>query len=1118
LKILLKTFKNTLVYNNQGMKKEVLYLMLLISTFFSILLISNVFAYSWSPSAICYNIGHSELDLGLSGSVGGAYCTDLRIEYNSPGSSTYTVLSSDSGSCSDYYDQRCGEDRIRYMDTTSFEISWTSLKTICVSSGREGTYNFRLWTREQPGIPRAYCVLSPGLNVKWDGDQDWCEQSSCGNGAWLDTSSGGGWVAKPQHVGNPLIEYLCSNDCPGGWIYCERDCVLSSGDGCCSPRTMDDEFNYTNEDCDLIIGDHLCYYSKNPAQSIANDAEWLSHSLLAGQIVYEGCGNNPSTNIEDGNEYLATGTSWKVCDNTPWRQLVTALDANDAGPFTHEYICVDWLAPRRFSIAECNAHSSGTGSHGFLNWRSAYPGGINARGGQSVNVTGGLVYFCTNQSRWSTDLDLYSNAGNRGEFCNNARFPPDTMNGYGASLSSSQMRSQNQPTRWTGRYCCGETDDWKHTYPDMAYSVWNEYYTDDDRIPGQHPTDYPGACFNNWYQRNESFLTIYDNNNLPRQLDEVMIWHGTFQGCAIDHTAAMPSGVVCSDSRSDSNKPYEGTVKGADFSNFHATTSDTFKTAPQTNNFLLEIRDNPGSSRKISGQKLINDNKYCTVLNWSSSQSFYCSYLEKWVPQNPSSARTHLSFIPWVNESAQQAECCQPSECWDGNQCVSSADNTLAMYPHKIMNNRGDGFICKNGNWEWTYRKTSWDGSEQGYCLKNTQCLVSAAGEPSLTNVFSPNYHASDVIGNVNYPLCINDGEYYLDHYCEDGTWTSRTKYVALQLYNLAGSSDFVLYCDNYKKVLNNVDFILEGDFSSVEQKYFMTNPASGCQIYTGQTVPCANNVCVLIKNPSSTNPEIYVGTSINSRLNRTTSSGGSASAVYDIGLGFGSSLSNCASHERGSDSFVSCGDENLYYNGAKGLVIFTRGSPPSNIDYVSTLNSLFTGFIQTIVGWLTGGVGGDIAGYDYNVLDQMADDLFHELGQAYKIPNFHCENCTDSNSINDAGRVCGIEGNPRKIYGLSSLYLSKSGSKSIFGISEYQAPYDELTPSRYNGLVYRGFTEDICSSFDYAVGYKCEKRGNEYIISAIVTSPSLEISYHSLFDIFTGENWVFIAPSTRIH
>jgi hypothetical protein len=1094
------------------MKKEGIYLIFLTSITFSILLISNVFAYSWSPSANCYNIGHSGTDLNLPGSVGGAYCTDLTMHVKYPGATSYTILSSESTTCRDWWDQRCNENRINRI-TTSFEIHWSSIDNICINSRLEGDYSFKLLSREQPRVPQAYCILNPPLNVKWDLYDSWC--TDCGYGDWKsDIDNADGWVSNISEESKTLncIVANIAGDCPGS--NCPDYCVEISDNFCCSPITMSSNFSLTNEDCgflDVETKDTLCYFPRKAKNlNPGFDGEWLNSSEFVGQVVYLGCANNENTNRHDGPEFVSAGDEWKICYDEHWKFEVTAKDLNDDEQ-THEYICVDWVAPRMFSIAECNPHDRNE----RLNWNPNYIGGIDVRGGQSVNVTGNDVYFCTNQSTWSTDLDFYELAGNRGEFCNNARFPPSNINGYGGSLSGTPLRSQNQQTRWTGGYCCGESDDWHNSYPDLSYSVLNEYYSDNSP---SYPTDYPGACFNNWYQPNDRFLTIYDENNRGIRLEEVLVVDSTFQGCAIDHTKAMPSDVVCSTSRTnDVNKPYEGTTKGIPALNVFNT---EFGTSINSNDFLLKLRDKPNmpqSYNRNSGQLLVNDNKYCSVINWSNGQSFFCSYLEKWSAHDPSSPRTHLSFIPWINETAQQAECCRPSECWDGEQCIPSAKDTLSIVPYKVMNDRGDGFICKDGAWEWIYSKTTWDGSEHGYCLHNDQCLVFRGGDRSLNNVYSPNYYPTDVIGVTNMPLCINDGEHYLDHYCEDGTWTSRTKYVALELYNLAEGNDFVLYCDNYKKVLNNVAYILDGDFSSIEQKYFMLNPASGCQSYSGENVPCANNVCVLVNNPQSNNPVVHVGTSINSRLNRTTSSDGRASAIYDIGLAFGTSLSNCERYERGDDSFVECGD-NLYYNGAKNIVIFTRSTGPSNIDYVDVLNNLFTGFIRTIVGWLTGNIGGDIAGYDFNVLDQMADDLFNELGESYNIPYFECLNCTDSVSVNNPGNVCGIRGNPRKVYGLSSLYLSKSGSKSIFGISEYQAPYGEFTPSRYNAIFYNGFSEDICASFDNVMGYRCQNVDNGYLVSTMVTSPGLEISYHSLFDIFPGENWVFIAPSTRIH
>jgi len=963
-----------------------------------------------------------------------------------------------------------GAEEWRTTTSSNCQKQWTAFNTICADSGLEGVYDLEFETVE------GSCGDDDdkSISVYWDSLQygeDWCEMDDCGNGDW------------------------------GSYF-------------CCSPRTM--TFNgpsfpsgtssksqhYTNEDCKLFTSNTLCYYSKNPKwESVSSDAEWLTAGDNVGEVVYHGCQDEESTTKEDGPEYLALSNSWKICSSSNWEEFVQA--SVGSGTKRHGFICVTSVSPQEYSIAECNPDSGNSGYDMYDQY--SFPGGMVARGGKSINLSDSRVQFCNNHSKWSMDLDAYEAAGKNGKYCDNAYFPPTT---YSSSVTGSRMKSQGVSTKWTGSNCCGETDDWENQHPDTSFSVKNEYYNDDDRSGGYDGGNNPGACFNNWHQDNESFLSIYKNDatNTQQTLTDVMVWHGTFQGCAVDHTIAMPSGITCANSRtSDSNKPYGGVSSQLNLANYGFS-------GDSDNDFLLGLFDEPNSSQPSSGTQLIYDNQYCTVYNWSDGTSYFCSYNETWMSQDISKARTHLSFIPWVNSTLQQAECCQPTECWNGSVCLTSATETFSVTPHKLMNSRGDGFMCKDGDWDWAFKKSSWDGSETGYCLENTQCLVSVGGEYSLTNEYGPLHYPLNEISTVSAPACVNNEEFYLDHYCDNGTWTTRTKYLALEMYNLVKSGrDFTLYCDSYEKVLNKYDYILSGDFSTVEQKYFLSNPSSKCMSFDGASVPCANHVCVLLEDPQGTDPKMYFGTSINYRLNTTTS-------TYDIAEAMGSSLSSCSNHQSHTDSFTSCGSGGeISFHGKKSIVIFTRETFSGGANYFDALKSLFTNFMQTLLDWMIGQTS-----FDYNTMETLADQLYHDFGgQGYSVPNFECDLNGGCHNDPDDGdfptAVCGEWGNPRKVADLSTLYMSKVGGRQIFGMAELEAD-STLTSSKFYGIVYEGFSQNICDTFNSGVsGYSCTEQGNRYYVVATPKQTTKEISYESIVDLSTWEQWVFLAPSTRL-
>jgi hypothetical protein len=1133
--------------------------------------------YDWNPTEVCplNDRGGENQDACPDGSSDNAGCGQV-----GPSASTIYFwvtypdgtennFKSQSGSCnSDCCAQPfgkcnsiCGNNNPRTCCNDMNDYSWAGLATVCAYTGQEGDYYFKFRADGDGTDTYGYCYFPQELEVQWDNDKDWCLGASCGNGAWIARE-------------------------------------------CCSAREMDANFLYTNEDCNMTMNSNLCYISQEPTAEGVVKGEYLAPSNYTGEIVYEGCGDDQNTNVEDGAEFVSDGNSWLKC--------TSAYSGTNPGPITgkngddvqvtHEFICLKGLSPRQYSIAECNAVSS---REGDLE-RGRKPGGTVARGGQSVqNVTTNpnCVFICNNVSDWTQDMDDYSKVGDNGVFCNSLYFPPTT---YSSSLSGAQqMKYYGLATHWTGSYCCGETDDWSTRYPNTTFNTNNEYYNDDDRGANVHvSTTNRGACFNNWYQANQSFLTIRDSNSNTYEVKEVMVWHGTFQGCAINHDNALANyqsnvqTVKCAPVN-NTHKPYEGS-----FNSSEASAEDYGFTGGHSNDFLLSLSSKPNSPQTGTKQcvdtgaayagctdsdggnypyvkgtvtaplatgsdlccdgvscptgtvqertcgggnyittinyacpngcsngacigtapvtttgSLITDNYYCSILNWSS-ESYYCSYTEKW-EQNADRTRlrTHLSFIPWMNDSAQQAECCAPDQCWDGSVCVDSVTSTLDPTPNKIMNSRGDGFICKNGNWEWTFQKTAYDGSMTGYCLENTQCLVDNAGEYSLTNVFGPIHYAVDEIGTVNIPACINNSEYYLDHYCENGTWTSRTKFAALELLKLA-ESDYTLYCDRYDKVLNKLDYTITGDPGTVKAMYFQTSSSSRCLTYEGTAVPCANHVCVLVNNPKSTSPSVIMGTSINHRLNKTSADGSGTVSVYDFGNALGGSLTSCASQEGKSDTMTSCGNS-IYYNGKRGLVLFSKSKSTTGASssYSTLLLSLFTSFIKTFVEQVAPSTS---SGYDYSMLDALAEDLFTQATSTSpvtdnNIPNFECTNCSTTQAS-----ICGEWSNPRKVYDLNTLFLSKVGSKSIFGMAEYEA-YSEAgdtSPTLFYGLMFKGFTQDMCQTFNYpatVTGYKCTPASNNYYITAVTTAPALEISYDTLVDRLSTEHWIFLGPSNRV-
>ncbi|MFT4304425.1 MAG: hypothetical protein ACMXYG_07700, partial [Candidatus Woesearchaeota archaeon] len=255
--------------------------------------------------------------------------------------------------------------------------------------------------------------------------------------------------------------------------------------------------------------------------------------------------------------------------------------------------------------------------------------------------------------------------------------------------------------------------------------------------------------------------------------------------------------------------------------------------------------------------------------------------------------------------------------------------------------------------------------------------------------------------------------------------------------------------------------------------------------------------------------------TSINYLVDPVTTSGVNLRNPVDLGEVFGSSLSNCKQGVSEPNNLLSCGN-NLYFNPQKNTLIFSKQIISSPDSYNNILKRLFTNFMRALIDALSN--QNDFRAYDYSILQRLAEDLYIQSELVFPlsnhIPDFECDGCIDNLQY-----ICGNLGNPRKLLDLNTIYLSRIGQRSIFGMAEYETQnnHGDSSPSRVYGVMYQGF-EGICDSFrPNVVGYNCIKKESNYYVAARITNPSLDISYDSLVDISSWEQFVFMAPSLRI-
>ncbi|MBI2134992.1 hypothetical protein HYU09_03300 [Candidatus Woesearchaeota archaeon] len=229
---------------------------------------------------------------------------------------------------------------------------------------------------------------------------------------------------------------------------------------------------------------------------------------------------------------------------------------------------------------------------------------------------------------------------------------------------------------------------------------------------------------------------------------------------------------------------------------------------------ILNIKDTH------TNQPLVQNKEYCFQ---DPGKFYFCSINNKWELAGGQD-RSHISTVPQSFQGVQQqSECCSAASCWDGAKCVQNQRNS----PNAPAVN---GFRCVDGNWINASLKFNPLGDTGGFCPEQGQCFVNAAGNPDDNNKPDKN------------PVCITNEQFIKDNYCESGQWTSRTKFVALQLIDMAKTDDFVVFCDTAENTLNNLNYMVQGQLVGS-----LVNPEN------------TNNFCTLIFND-----KVIIGTSLN--------------------------------------------------------------------------------------------------------------------------------------------------------------------------------------------------------------------------------------------------------------
>lgn len=169
--------------------------------------------------------------------------------------------------------------------------------------------------------------------------------------------------------------------------------------------------------------------------------------------------------------------------------------------------------------------------------------------------------------------------------------------------------------------------------------------------------------------------------------------------------------------------------------------------------------------------------------------------------------------------------CCTSNQCFNGNECVNVNDNDK----NRFKNTDNKFFMCNKDSPKTT---ASWDE----LFLKSTPEDESVAGEKDY-------YCKSQSQCLLEKSKCVDSGQYSKDRYCDNGIWTSRTKFLVNKLLNRAGVNDFELVCGKAGNILNEA---LDDNFGNLN---------SG--------LSTSNSACVL-----KANDKVLFGTTLNTPIN----------------------------------------------------------------------------------------------------------------------------------------------------------------------------------------------------------------------------------------------------------
>ncbi|MCX6711228.1 MAG: putative metal-binding motif-containing protein [Candidatus Woesearchaeota archaeon] len=243
--------------------------------------------------------------------------------------------------------------------------------------------------------------------------------------------------------------------------------------------------------------------------------------------------------------------------------------------------------------------------------------------------------------------------------------------------------------------------------------------------------------------------------------------------------------------------------------------------------------------------------------------------------------------------------------------------------------NKENVLVNNNCNGDKCITRRNWTNEISGCCLEESQCLVDPDG--SLEQIGNVSAYFSD-----NKPRCINSGQFILDHYCNNGEWTTRTALIAGELLNFtyadAGrSSDFTLFCDDYTYALNYYEYLPVINY--------LSQPCS----LNNVEIPCLNDICVL-RYKDGSSYKVIAATALNWNISNST--------PFSFLNAIGRSASYCNAVS-GSDYAACSNGKDVWYNPIINAVVFSNTGFSLNPSFIDSLITILRNPFGTLINWI---------------------------------------------------------------------------------------------------------------------------------------------------------------------